>query len=396
MGHLICLLLLGVAVSFVQNQHVGQLAYGELGSDFGIQVFAEVAKLQPRINIVMSPHGIANVLGILQVGADGNTKKQLVTAMRYGMNGASKMLRKIQKSISSRKNKDIVTVANGMFAQKGLKMEEPFVTRSKDMFQCEVRSVNFGDADKAAAFINEWVKNKTKDMIDHIIGQDSLNPLVKLVVVNAIYFKGMWASRFQAENTKLRNFSGGDGTVYQVPMMAQLSLFNIGSTSTPDGLQYTYIELPYHGNSISMLVAFPVNYNTPLSELLPHISTKTIQSWLGLMTQRRVGLVIPKFTVETETDLKPYLSALGIKDMFQAGKANFAKITRSEQLSVSKAFQKAKIEVNEEGTKASAATAVVMMARSSPQWIIIDRPFVFFIRHNPTGTILFMGQINKP
>lgn len=114
------------------------------------------------------------------------------------------------------------------------------------------------------------------------------------------------------------------------------------------------------------------------------------------MVAKRVQVILPKFTAEAETDLKEPLQTLGITDMFDHSKANFAKITRTDDLHVSNVLQKTKIEVSEDGTKASAATTAILIARSSPPWFIVDRPFVFFIRHNPTGTILFMGQINKP
>ncbi|KAK1162484.1 glia-derived nexin-like [Acipenser oxyrinchus oxyrinchus] len=392
MGHLSVLLLIGVAVSSVCSQYSG-----ESGSDIGIQVFDQIAKSRPQDNLVMSPHGIANVLGMLQLGAEGKTKKQLVTAMRYNVNGSSKMLKRVQKSLASGKNKDLVTIANAMFAQSGFKMEDAFVSSNREVFRCESRSLNFNDPNHAAASVNHWVANRTRGMIENLVSPDMLSSaLTRLVAVNAIYFKGMWKSRFQPSNTKKRNFNGGDGQVHQVPMMSQLSVFNIGSTSTPDGLEYTVIELPYHGNSMSMLIALPMEDSTPLSAIIPHISTKTIQSWMERMRQRKVRLVIPKFTAEAETDLKAPLLALGITDMFDQDKANFRSITKSEQLSVSKALQKARIEVNEDGTKASAATAAILLARSSPPWVIVDRPFLFFVRHNPTGTVLFMGQINKP
>ncbi|KAM6178983.1 glia-derived nexin [Rhynchocyon petersi] len=373
------------------------LSLEELGSNTGIQVFNKIVKSRPHENIVISPHGIASVLGMLQLGADGKTKKQLTTVMRYGVNRVSKVLKKINKAIVSKKNKDVVTVANAVFVKNGFKMEEPFVAKNKDVFQCEVRNMSFENPASACDAINLWVKNETRGMIDNLLSRDHLNsPLTRLVLVNAIYFKGLWKSRFQPENTKKRTFVGSDGKSYLVPMLAQLSLFRCGSTSTPNGLWYNFIELPYHGESINMLIVLPTESATPLSAIIPHISTKTIDSWMGMMVPKRVQLVLPKFTAAVQTDLKEPLKFLGITEMFDPSKANFSKITRSEKLHVSHLFQKAKIEVSEDGTKASAATTAILIARSSPPWFIVDRPFLFFIQHVPTGAILFMGQINKP
>ncbi|XP_004701704.1 glia-derived nexin [Echinops telfairi] len=373
------------------------LSLEELSSNTGIQVFNQIIKSRPHENVVISPHGIASVLGMLQLGADGRTKKQLTTMMRYGVNRVGKVLKKINKAIVSKKNKDIVTVANAVFVKNGFKLEVPFVTRNKDVFQCEVRNVTFQDPASACDSINMWVKNETRGMIDSILSPNMLSGgLTRLVLVNAIYFKGLWKSRFQPENTKKRTFLAADGMTYQVPMLAQLSVFRSGSTSTPNDVWYNFIELPYHGESISMLIALPTESSTPLSAIIPHISTKTIDSWMSIMVPKRVQVVLPKFTAEAQTDLKEPLKVLGITDMFEPSKANFAKITRSEGLHVSHILQKAKIEVSEDGTKASAVTTAVLIARSSPPWFIVDRPFLFFIRHNPTGAILFMGQINKP
>uniref|UniRef100_A0A6J0TU94 Glia-derived nexin n=1 Tax=Pogona vitticeps TaxID=103695 RepID=A0A6J0TU94_9SAUR len=373
------------------------LSLEELGSDIGIQVFNQLVKTRPKDNVVVSPHGIASVLGMLQLGADGKTKKQLTTVMRYSVNGVGKVLKKINKAIVSKKNKDVVTIANAVFAKTGLKMEVPFVSRNNEVFQCSVKNIDFGDQHTVSDTINQWVKNETKGMIDNVLSPDAIDSdLTRLVLVNAVYFKGLWKSRFQPENTKNRAFNGADGKTYQVPMLAQLSVFRCGTTSTPNDLWYNVIELPYHGESISMLIALPTESTTPLSAIIPHISTKTIQSWMTTMVQKRVQVILPKFTAEAETDLKEPLKELGIRDMFDQSKANFAKITRTESIHVSQILQKTKIEVSEDGTKASAATTAILIARSSPPWFVVDRPFVFFIRHNPTGAVLFMGQVNKP
>ncbi|KAG9348301.1 hypothetical protein JZ751_002036 [Albula glossodonta] len=306
------------------------------------------------------------------------------------------MLKKLHKTLTSKSNQDFVTITNALFAQEGFQMEEAFISTNKANFMCESRNMDFSNKHLAVAVINDWVKNHTNGMIPSLITPDMLDPaMTRLVAVNAIYFKGLWKSRFQPENTKMRNFNGGNGVIYKVPMMSQLSVFNIGQARTPQGLKYTVIELPYHGDSLSMLVALPMEEDTPLSAILPHVSTTTVQSWTKLLNLRRVRLLLPKFSVEAEVDLKAPLSALGITDMFSESQADFRHLS-AEPVYVSKALQKAKIEVNEDGTKASAATTAILLARSSPPWVIVDRPFLFLIRHNPTGTVLFMGQINKP
>lgn len=370
-------------------------SYGERGSDLGIQVFQQVVRSKPLENVVLSPHGVASILGMLLPGAHGETRKQILNSLRYKKNGPYKMLKRLHKTLTAKSNQDIVLIANGMFSQEGFPMEEAFVATNKANFQCVSRSLDFSKPHHAANEINEWVNNKTKGLIPSLIKADMLDPtLTRLVAVNSIYFKGLWKSRFQPENTKMRPFNAGNGNVYKVPMMSQLSVFNISLATTPQGLKYKVIELPYHGNNISMLIVLPTEEDTPLSQVIPHISTATVQSWTKLMHMRKVRLLIPKFTADAEVDLKDPLSALGITNMFSEN-ADFRHLS-AEPLQVAKALQKAKIVVNEDGTKAAAATTAILLARSSPPWITVDRPFLFLIRHNPTGTVLFMGQINEP
>ncbi|XP_029026858.1 glia-derived nexin [Betta splendens] len=371
-------------------------SYGERGSDLGMQVFQQVAASKPLDNVVFSPHGVASILGMLLAGAHGRTRKQMVSALRYKKNGPYKMLRKLHKSLTAKSNQDAVLIANGLFSQEGFSMEPGFVRENKENLECKTSSLDFSNPQAAADEINEWVRNSTRGHISGVIRADMLDPaLTRLVAVNSIYFKGLWKARFLPVNTKMKDFHAADGTVSAVPMMSQLSVFKMGVDSTPLGVRYSVIELPYEGNRLSMLIVLPYDEDTPLSRMIPHINTSTVRDWTQVMRMRKVHLVIPKFSADAEVDLKAPLSALGLTDMFSQGRADFKHLS-AEAVYVSNALQKAKIEVNEDGTKASAATTAILMARSFPPWITVDRPFLFLIRHNPSGTILFVGQINKP
>ncbi|CAN9511157.1 unnamed protein product [Ophioblennius macclurei] len=370
--------------------------YGERGSDLGIQVFQQVSRSKPLENVVLSPHGVASILSMLLPGAQGETRKQLLSGLRYKKNGPYRMLKKLHKTLTAKSNQDAVLIANAIFSQKGFPMEDAFLEANRANFQSETRELDFSDPHAAADQINDWVNNKTKGHIPSLIKADTLDPaLTRLVALNSIYFKGLWKSRFQPENTKMRAFTAGNGNTYKVPMMSQLSVFNIGVATTPQGLKYKVIELPYHGNTVSMLIVLPSDEDMPLSTVVPHISTATLHSWTKIMHSRKVRLLIPKFSADAEVDLEAPLRALGITDMFNVDKADFSHLS-AEAVHVSKALQKAKVIVNEDGTKAAAATTAVLLTRSSPPWVSVDRPFLFLIRHNPTGTILFMGQMNQP
>ncbi|XP_077579229.1 glia-derived nexin [Stigmatopora nigra] len=372
------------------------LSYGERGSDLGIKVFQQVVLSKPLDNVVLSPHGVASVLGMLLPGGHGETRRQVLSALRFKKNGPYRMLRKLHKTLTAKSNEDAVLIANGIFSKEGFPIQPTFVATNKANFQAESRSMDFSDPHGAADKINTWVSNKTRGHITSLIKADMLDSaMTRLVIINSIYFKGLWKSRFQSENTKMRPFTGGNGNVFKVPMMSQLSVFNIGIATTPQGVTYKVIELPYHGNTISMLIILPTEMDVPLSYVTPHINSTTVQSWSDVMHMRKVHLLFPKFTADVEVDLKAPLTALGITDMFSQDKADFRHLS-SDPVYVTKALQKAKIVVNEDGTKAAAATAAILMARSSLSWVLVDRPFLFLIRHKPTGTLLFMGQINQP
>ncbi|KAJ8271115.1 hypothetical protein GJAV_G00122920 [Gymnothorax javanicus] len=368
---------------------------GERGSELGMHIFQQAALSRPLGNVLLSPYGAASVLGLLLAGADGNTGRQLLAVLRNENSSPGKMLGDLQGSLTKPSQGAVVMVANGVFAQKGLAMKGSYLSTIQSIFQCEARNLDFSDTASAAQAINSWISERTNGKISSLIRPDMLDKaLTRLVVVNSIFFKGLWKSRFRPEDTKMGIFTGGDSREHKVPMMSQVALLKIGMASIPTGQQYTVIELPYEGDSLSMLIALPPK-GVPLATLLPHVGVATVERWVGYLKPRSIHLSLPRFSVEAELDMKGPLLALGVTDMFEKYKADFRHIS-SEPLYVSKALQRTKMEVNEDGTKASVATAAVLLTRMSPRPVAIDRPFLFVVRHNPTGTILFVGQINKP
>ncbi|KAJ8359100.1 hypothetical protein SKAU_G00156250 [Synaphobranchus kaupii] len=358
-------------------------------------IFQQVALFQPWQNSLVSPHGVASVLGLLLPGADGNTHQQILTALSYENSSPDKKLGDLHRNLTKSSPGATVTIANGVFAQKGFEMKGPFLSAIERDYQCESRDLDFSDTASAVAAINGWISDRTDGNITSLVRPDMLDgPLTRLVVVNSIYFKGLWKSPFRPKDTKMGIFTGGDRTKHIVPMMSQLSLLKTGTASTPAGLLYTVIELPYQEDTLSMLIALPPE-GTLLSAFLPHVGVATVQSWAGLLRLRSVQLSLPRFSVEAELDMKGPLLAMGVTDMFIKNKADFRHIS-SEPLYVSKVLQRAKMEVSEDGTKASVATASVLLSRSSPLLVTVNSPFLFLIQHNPTGTILFIGLINKP
>ncbi|XP_072428865.1 glia-derived nexin [Chiloscyllium punctatum] len=397
MGKVGILVILSVLIESVHCQWK-HTQVSEFGSDLGMKIFNQVVNSNPTENTIMSPHGITSVLGMLQLGAGARTRQQLNNALKYNSYGIYKKIKKIHKSLTESRNQDIVTIANGLFAPSDFAMEQSFLRKLQVLYQAAVRNVHYENPVEAASAINLWTRNQTRGMITNLISPSMLSETTRLVVVNALFFKGLWKSRFLPENTRNRDFYAADGNVYQVPMMSQKATFSFGMAITPTNVKYYILELPYHGGTISMFVVIPEEYNTPLSIITPHLDIQSIHGWKRIMREKKLDIALPKFTAEAEIDLEQPLSALGITDMFDRTKANFGKICRSGELYVSQVLQKAKIEVNEDGTKASAATAAVMMVKSLriiPSFVV-NRPFIYIIWHNPSGTILFIGQVSKP
>nr|XP_033781052.1 plasminogen activator inhibitor 1 [Geotrypetes seraphini] len=370
----------------------------ELATDFGMRVFQEVAKSSEDKNMAFSPYGVSAVLAMVQLGATGNTKSQIKEAMKYGIGekGVTIALRTLQKEITGAWNLDVVNTADALFVQRDMKLVRGFLKKFFRAFNQLVKPVDFTEEEKARLIINDWVKLRTEGMITNFLGENALNELTRLALVNAIYFKGLWKMPFPEQATRNRLFHKSNGSTISVPMMAQTAKFNYSEFITPDGDDYDVIELPYHGETLSMLIAAPFEKEVPLSALTEIIDVELINYWKSHMKKVVRLLVLPKFSLESEADLKRPLMNLGMTDLFDESLADFTNLSDEKPLYVSQALQKVKIEVNESGTKASASTAAIMYARMAPLEVIMDRPFLFVVRHNPTRSILFIGQVVEP
>ena len=249
--------------------------------------------------------------------------------------------------------------------------------------------------DAARGIINAWVEKETHDKIKNLIPKGALTPLTKLVLTNAIYFKGTWEVPFEKSQTKAGPFHAGSEK-QEVPLMNRHAAMSYAET--PD---YQAIELPYKGRETSMLVWLPRKAEG-LADLEKALSGAAIAATVKAMQSRvTVDLTLPRFKVETESSLQEPLAALGMKDVFDEQKADLTGMhSGREALSISAVIHKAFVDVNEEGTEAAAATGVVVGATSvqlpvEPKVFRADRPFLFAIRHIPSSTVLFLGRLSK-
>jgi serpin B len=289
-----------------------------------------------------------------------------------------------------------LSVANAIWAMKDYPWRKEFLDLTRTHYGSGVIETDFAKSDAARKEINAWVEKQTREKIKELIPDGVLNALTRMVLVNAIYFKGTWQYTFDKKETADAAFTRADGTKADVPLMYQTEEFNYGKmhVGSRSGQAVQILELPYSGRELSMLVYLP---EKPDGANRLALSKDDIAA--PKLEQRKVHVYLPRFKVETEYSLQPALVDLGMKAAFF--KADFTGMhTSDEYLFISHVLHKAFVEVNEEGTEAAAATAVVVAADSAIDRKTVvfraDRPFVFVIRDNRTGTALFMGRYSGP
>ena len=335
-------------------------------------------------NLFFSPYSISSALAMTYGGARGETAEQMDQVLHLGGQDAThpafSYLRKKLNNIQEEEHVQL-SIANALWPQKDYAFLPGSVALMRKFYGSEIHPVDYRtDAEGARRKINNWVEGQTNDRIQNLIPEGMLDPMTRLVLANAIYFKGDWASQFKKENTSPSPFTIPDGSKVDVPMMSQTGDFKLART---DRLQA--LELPYEGRDLSMLI------------LLPDPGEALALQWPADLefTEMEVMVQLPKFKIDSSFRLGNTLAALGMPLAFSP-QADFSGMDGSKELSIGFVIHKAFVEVNEEGTEAAAATAVGMRFSGMPPQFIADRPFLFLIRENTTGTILFIGRVTDP
>ncbi|KAI4900177.1 hypothetical protein NFI96_023908 [Prochilodus magdalenae] len=363
-------------------------------TDFGLRVFSEAALSHPGQNLAMSPYGVSSVMGMMQLGAYGSTLKTLHTHMGYSLQerGIPRQQRLLQRDLHSEHG---VEVASGIMVDRKILLEKSFRRSLSKAFQSVPHQLDFSQTEAAREVINSWMSDRTGGLIPNFLPSGVLSQQTRLVLLNAVHFHGLWKTPFDSKLTMEMLFYGANGSVSTVPMMRTTQKFNYGEFVTKAGVDYDVIEVPYEGDSMSMFLVSSYEKDVPLSDLIVELSSSKVQEWAKQLKKVNRQLVLPRFSIDTEVDLKSTLNRLGLGDIFSQTKADFSRITTEEPLCVSDVLQRVKIEVNEEGTQGSSATAAIIYSRMAVEEHVLDRPFLFLIQHKPTGSVLFMGQINQ-
>ncbi|NXF54234.1 SERP3 protein, partial [Oceanites oceanicus] len=356
----------------------------ELKTEFAINLYLHVSKGENRTNLVVSPASVAVSLELLQFGAQGNTFTELQDALGYNIHGNVLLKRNTSSTDSSRGT--VVQLACSFFVDAGVQLSPGFAARAARWANSSLQQTNFTDPNRTAAQIQEWITGNLGDGDVRGMPLESAgSPLSQVSLVSTMYFKSMWQKKFSFMDTQMLPFTTVEGSTLTVPTMHHTAEVNYGQLQTAALEAFSVVELPYLGEKLSMFLVLPSHKRISLSQIESHLSAKTITLWANSLKRTKMDIFLPRFSIQSLFDLKTVFSALGIRDAFDPITANFKGISEQGSLYISEAIHKAEIEVTEDGTKASGATAMVLLKRSRTPIFKADRPFIFFLRQANTG-----------
>lgn len=385
---LACLLLVGTTTAQT-TQYTASDA-----NNFALEAYKQFAKSDNK-NMFFSPISINMAIGITYAGAKGETEKQIASVFNFPENTTKfhKSMGTLQENILEKTSEGVeISLTNQLWADQNYKFRCQYLRKAKKCYKAPVKRLDFySNLDESRISINNWVEKQTHERIKDLLPEGSISKQTKMVITNTIYFKGQWDKQFITEHTQDENFTTISGEQVKTPTMnANTSL------RMYQGNSLKLVELPYAGKQFSMLVLLP-NEGTPLASIEKELSIKELNHYISSMTESDVRISLPKFKFDASYKLKQTLSEMGMPLAF-SNAADFTAMSRKKDLKIDEVFHKAFVEVSEEGTEAAAATAVVIVRKTAimNNEFRANRPFIFFIRENESGNILFLGRITNP
>jgi len=366
-------------------------------NQFAVDLYKNLASQEG--NLLMSPYSVSGALAMTYAGARGETETEMADTLHFTL--PQDRLHAAYGSVMKRLNGDdpdraySLNVANRLWGQKGYGFMPKFLTVTRENYGAELAQVDYGGAAEAARVeINRWVEEMTQEKIKDLIPSGVLDSLTRLVLTNAIYFKGDWKYQFDKKYTRDLPFTVSASERVDTPMMYQKAKF--GYAEFPE-LQV--LEMPYSGDELSMVVLLPKKVDG-LSAIEEELTLEKIQGWTGRLWKRDVRVYLPRFKMTCQFGLNKTLADMGMPQAFSRT-SDFSGMNGQRNLYISAVIHKAFIDVNEEGTEAAAATAVVMTLRSARPGPVIpmfraDHPFIFLLKDKQTDSILFVGRVEKP
>ncbi|KAH8372755.1 hypothetical protein KR009_004425, partial [Drosophila setifemur] len=361
---------------------------------FSINVYGKLAAMNPGENVVFSPFSIQTCAAMARLGAEGETAAELDQGLGLASSDVEQIARSFHSVLASYQHSRILHIANKIFVMEGYPLAEQFDQLLSKEFLSSAQSVNFASSAQAAATINGWVEQSTNYLIKDLVSASALDANSRMVLVNAIHFKGIWKHKFPKHATRPDHFHLDSQRSVQVPMMSVKERFRYADLPALDA---TALELPYKDSDLAMLIVLP-NSKTGLPALEEKLRLTPLSHITQALNTAQVIVKLPKFKAEFQVELTEVFKQLGMSKMFSR-EAEFGKMLRSpESLQVSAIIHKAFIDVNEEGTEAAAATGVVVRLKRSiesldqPIEFLADHPFTYALVHR-NDLPLFWGSI---
>lgn len=366
---------------------------------FAWELYAELAE-SPG-NLVFSPQSISSALAMTFFGAEGETSKQIAKTLHFELPpeelaaGYAALLSRFQNAKPGQESR--LLIANRLWGQSGYEFRPEFLQMTREFFGSELGEVDFSNqTQKARTTINQWVADKTEGHIENLLSPQSVNSQTRLVLTNAVYFFSGWKYEFRKGDTQPAAFAVSPRESVNVSLMTQTNRLRYAKS---DGVQI--LELPYQTGGLSMVVLLPKTSNG-LAALDQGLSAKQVNGWMKQLELQQVEVFLPKFKLDSSFELQDVLSTMGMPIAFEQSQADFTGIEASGEIYLSAVIHKVFIDVNEQGTEAAAATAVVgdgsPAPRDSDQPNVFraDHPFVYLIRDQETGSVLFIGRVSNP
>ncbi len=362
----------------------------------------QVLKAQDS-NLFYSPYSISEALAMTYAGARGDTEKAMAAALHFSLpqeslhpafNSLDLQLAQRGKGAAGKDDKGFrLNIVNAIWGQKDYDFQAQFLDILAQNYGAGLRIVDFvKETEQSRLTINNWVSDQTEGKIKDLIPQGVINNLTRLVLTNAIYFNAAWLHPFTAEATSDGPFHLVDGSEKTVPMMHQTESFRYA-----EGEDYQAVELPYDGNELSMVILLPEAVQFKAFE--GKMAAQSVAAITSSMQSKQVNLTMPKFEYDSSFGLKEALKTMGMGIAFDM-EADFSGMNGRKDLFIQDVVHKAFVAVDESGTEAAAATAVIVGLKaappSQPVTLTIDRPFIFFIRDMQTGSIIFIGRVMNP
>ncbi|XP_046496801.1 serpin B9 [Equus quagga] len=370
----------------------------EANGSFAFRLLKILGQDNPSHNVFYSPVSISSALAMVFLGAKGNTAAQMAQVLSLN---TEKDIHQGFQSLLTEVNKPgtqyLLRTANRLFGEKSCEFFPTFKESCVRFYHAELEQLSFAKAaEQSRKHINTWVSKKTEGKIQELLPGNSIDAQTRLVLVNAIYFKGKWKEQFDKTNTSEMPFKINQKEQKPVQMMFQEATFKLAYIKE---VQAQVLELPYVGEELSMIILLP-DEDVGLDSVEKNLTFEKFTAWTkpDCMKSTEVEVLLPRFTLEEEYDMESVLQRLGMLDAFEQGKADFSAMSAERDLCLSKFVHKSFVEVNEEGTEAAAASAILVVEccmEFGPRFCA-DHPFLFFIRHNKTNSILFCGRFSSP